>query len=46
MLDINAAVRAQVGYQADSDAIPVARVNGVTTVAVVPTGGLSAARSR
>jgi imidazolonepropionase-like amidohydrolase len=40
MLDINASIRAQVGYQADSDAIPVARVNGITTVAVVPTGGL------
>ena len=40
MLEINAAVKAQVAYQADSDAIPVARVNGITTVAVVPTGGL------
>ncbi len=40
MLDINAAVRAQVAYQADSDAIPVARVNGITSVAVLPTGGL------
>jgi imidazolonepropionase-like amidohydrolase len=40
MLEINAAVKAQVAYQADSDAIPVARVNGITTVAVVPAGGL------
>lgn len=40
MLEINASVKAQVAYQADSDAIPVARVNGITTVAVVPTGGL------
>ena len=40
MLDINAAVRAQVSYHSDSDAIPVARVNGVTTVGVVPVGGL------
>lgn len=40
MLELNAAVRAQVAYQADSDAIPVARVNGVTSVAVLPTGGL------
>ena len=40
MLEINASVKAQVAYQSDSDAIPVARVNGVTTVAVVPTGGL------
>src|SRR5690606_36961284 len=40
MLEINAAARAQVAYQADSDAIPVARVNGVTSVAVLPGGGL------
>jgi imidazolonepropionase-like amidohydrolase len=40
MLEMNAAVKAQVAYQADSDAIPVARVNGVTTVAVLPSGGL------
>ena len=40
MLDINAAVKAQVAYQSDSDAIPVARVNGITTAAVFPTGGL------
>ncbi|MEW6322719.1 MAG: amidohydrolase family protein [Acidobacteriota bacterium] len=40
MLDINAAVKAVVAYHWDSDAIPVARVNGVTTVAVVPNGGL------
>lgn len=40
MLEINASLKAQVAYQADSDAIPVARANGVTTVAVLPTGGL------
>lgn len=40
MLDINASVKAQVAYQSDSDAIPVARVNGITTAAVFPTGGL------
>jgi imidazolonepropionase-like amidohydrolase len=40
MLEINASVKAQVAYQADSDAIPVARVNGVTTAAVMPSGGL------
>ncbi|MDP1568457.1 MAG: amidohydrolase family protein [Vicinamibacterales bacterium] len=40
MLDINAAMRAQVAYHWDSDAIPVARVNGVTTAAIVPSGGL------
>ena len=40
MLEINAALKAQVAYQSDSDAIPVARVNGITSVAVVPSGGL------
>ncbi len=40
MLEINASMRAQVAYQWDSEAIPVARANGVTTVAVMPTGGL------
>jgi imidazolonepropionase-like amidohydrolase len=40
MLDINAALRANVAYQSDSDAISVARVNGVTTVAIMPAGGL------
>jgi imidazolonepropionase-like amidohydrolase len=40
MLDINAAIRASVAYQSDSDAIAVARVNGVTSVAIMPAGGL------
>lgn len=40
MLEINASLKAQVAYQADSDAIPVARVNGITSAAVVPSGGL------
>ena len=40
MLEINAAVKAQVAYQSDSDAIAVARVNGITTAAVIPSGGL------
>jgi imidazolonepropionase-like amidohydrolase len=40
MLDVNAAIRAQTSFQADSDAIRVARVNGITSVAVVPGGGL------
>jgi imidazolonepropionase-like amidohydrolase len=40
MLDINAAIRANVAYQSDSDAIAVARVNGVTSVALMPAGGL------
>jgi imidazolonepropionase-like amidohydrolase len=40
MLDINAAIRANSSYQSDSDAIAVARVNGVTSVGVMPAGGL------
>jgi imidazolonepropionase-like amidohydrolase len=40
MLDVNAAVKAQVAYKADGDAIAVARVNGITSVAVVPSGGI------
>lgn len=40
VLDFNQELRAIVAYKADSDAIPVARANGVTTVAVVPAGGI------
>jgi imidazolonepropionase-like amidohydrolase len=40
MLDFNQPLRAIVSYKADSDAIPVARANGVTTVGVVPVGGV------
>jgi imidazolonepropionase-like amidohydrolase len=40
MLELNQVLRAVVAYKADSDAIPVARANGVTTAAVVPSGGL------
>jgi imidazolonepropionase-like amidohydrolase len=40
MLDINAALRAHVAYQWDSDAIAIARSNGITSVAIVPAGGL------
>jgi imidazolonepropionase-like amidohydrolase len=40
MLEINASLKAQVAYQSDSDAIPVARVNGITTAAIIPSGGL------
>jgi imidazolonepropionase-like amidohydrolase len=40
MHDINAGLRAYVAYQADSDAIAVARTNGVTTIGVMPAGGL------
>jgi imidazolonepropionase-like amidohydrolase len=40
MLDINAAVRAQSSYHSDSDAIAVARANGITSAGVMPSGGL------
>jgi imidazolonepropionase-like amidohydrolase len=40
MLDFNQELRAIVAYKADSDAIPVARANGVTTAAVMPSGGI------
>ena len=40
MLDFNQNIRTRVEYQADSDAIPVARSNGVTTAAVMPSGGI------
>ncbi len=40
MLDFNPELRAVVSYQADSDTIPVARANGVTTVAVMQAGGI------
>jgi imidazolonepropionase-like amidohydrolase len=40
MLDLNPQLRTHVAYQAASDAIPVARVNGITTVGVAPSGGL------
>ena len=40
MLDFNPQLRTVVAYHNDSEAIPVARANGVTTVAVVPSGGL------
>ena len=39
MLDVNPQLRTRVAYHAESDAIPVARANGVTTVGVVPGGG-------
>lgn len=40
MLEFNQELRAIVAYKADSDAIPIARANGVTSAAVVPSGGL------
>ena len=40
MLDFNPQLRTRVAYHNDSDAIPVARANGITTVAVMPGGGI------
>ena len=40
ILDFNPQLRAQVAYHNDSDGIPVARANGITTVAATPAGGL------
>ena len=39
MLDINPQLRTRVAYHSESDAIAVARTNGITTVAVMPSGG-------
>src|SRR6185436_1222422 len=40
ILDFNPQLRAQVAFHNDSDAIPVARANGMTTVVATPAGGL------
>jgi len=40
MLDFNPQLRTRVAYHNDSEAIPVARANGVTTVAIFPSGGM------
>jgi imidazolonepropionase-like amidohydrolase len=40
LLDFNPQLRAQVAFHNDSDAIPVARANGMTTVVATPAGGL------
>lgn len=40
MLDYNAHLRTRVAYKADSDAIAIARTNGVTAAAIVPSGGI------
>jgi imidazolonepropionase-like amidohydrolase len=42
MLEVNPQLRTRVTYHAESDAIPVARANGITTVAVAPSGGILA----
>ena len=40
ILDFNPQLRPHVAFHNDSDAIPVARANGLTTVALTPGGGL------
>ena len=40
MLDFNPQLRTVVAYHNDSESIPVARANGITTVAVFPSGRL------
>ena len=40
MLDYNQHLRTRMSYHAASDAIPVARANGITSVGVAPTGGI------
>jgi imidazolonepropionase-like amidohydrolase len=40
MLDVNPYLRTRVSYHSESEAIPVARANGITTVAVAPSGGI------
>ncbi len=40
MLEFSPYLRTRVSYHAESDAIPVARANGITTVAVGMTGGI------
>jgi imidazolonepropionase-like amidohydrolase len=40
LLDFNPQLRAQVAFHNDSDAIPVARANGMTTVVATPAGGV------
>jgi imidazolonepropionase-like amidohydrolase len=39
ILPFNQMLRTRVAYQSDSDAIPVARVEGITTAAIWPSGG-------
>jgi imidazolonepropionase-like amidohydrolase len=42
MLEWNQMLRTRVAYQSDSDAIPVARVEGITSAAIFMTGGVIA----
>jgi imidazolonepropionase-like amidohydrolase len=40
ILDFNPQLRPQVAFHIEADTIPVARANGITTVGVIPTGGI------
>jgi imidazolonepropionase-like amidohydrolase len=40
MLDLNPQLRTRVAYHSESDAIAVARANGITSVGVMPGGGI------
>jgi imidazolonepropionase-like amidohydrolase len=40
MLDFNPQLRSTIAFHNDSEAIPVTRANGVTTVAITPAGGV------
>jgi len=40
LLDFNPQLRAQVAFHNDSEAIPIARANGLTTVVATPGGGI------
>ena len=42
MYEWNPHLRTRMAYHAESDAIPVARANGITTVGVAPSGGIMA----
>ena len=46
MLDYNPQLRTRVAYHSDSEAIPVARANGITTVRSCPAAASSAAKWR
>lgn len=40
MLEFNPQLRTVASFNSDSEAIPIARANGITTAAVMPTGGM------
>ena len=40
ILDFNPQLRAYTAFHNDSDAIPIARANGITSVAITPSGGI------